>query len=177
MLTIVDRAHGRGDYQDRLVLPFDLRSKSRLRVRLESGQEAALLLDRGGVLRGGDRLKAEDGRSRQRASYRAAFHAARHSRRLMRIGAGDRLAVRVFSFGAPRAPQVSGAPIHPGLYLFRNPHIFGRRPTVPAHHARNVAGAKLRAGCSLGVPPARRGTIRFGHVPARRSRDYRSRGP
>ena len=62
MLTIADRAHGEGECQDKLVLPFDLRTKSRLRVRLESGDEAALLLDRGGVLRGGDRLKAEDGR-------------------------------------------------------------------------------------------------------------------
>jgi urease accessory protein len=62
MLTITDRAPAAGEYQDRLVLPFDLRRKSRLRVRLESGQEAALLLERGGVLRGGDRLLAEDGR-------------------------------------------------------------------------------------------------------------------
>jgi urease accessory protein len=62
MLTITDRVSGAADYQDRLVLPFDLRRKSRLRVRLESGEEAALLLERGGVLRGGDRLRAEDGR-------------------------------------------------------------------------------------------------------------------
>jgi urease accessory protein len=47
---------------EKLVLPFELRQKSRLRTRLQSGEEAALFLDRGVVLRGGDRLQAEDGR-------------------------------------------------------------------------------------------------------------------
>ena len=47
---------------DYLVLPFDLRQKSRLRVTLKSGVEAALMLDRGTILRGGDLLKAEDGK-------------------------------------------------------------------------------------------------------------------
>ncbi|MDO9051259.1 MAG: urease accessory protein UreE [Methylotenera sp.] len=46
---------------DQLVLPFDLRQKSRLRVTLLSGKEAALMLDRGTILRGGDWLQAEDG--------------------------------------------------------------------------------------------------------------------
>lgn len=62
MLTITERSSGAGAFQDRLILPFDLRRKSRLRVRLESGEEAALLLERGGVLRDGDRLRIEDGR-------------------------------------------------------------------------------------------------------------------
>jgi urease accessory protein len=47
---------------ERLVLPFDLRCKSRLRTRLESGEEAGLFLERGAVLRAGDRLLANDGR-------------------------------------------------------------------------------------------------------------------
>ncbi|MDI1309340.1 MAG: urease accessory protein UreE [Methylotenera sp.] len=47
---------------DQLVLPFDLRQKSRLRVTLESGLEAALMLERGTILRGGDLLEADDGR-------------------------------------------------------------------------------------------------------------------
>lgn len=46
---------------DQLVLPFDLRQRSRLRVTLVSGREAALLLDRGTILRGGDLLEAEHG--------------------------------------------------------------------------------------------------------------------
>ena len=47
---------------DHLVLPFDLRQRSRLRITLESGLEAALTLDRGTILRGGDLLETEDGR-------------------------------------------------------------------------------------------------------------------
>ncbi|AQV93396.1 urease accessory protein UreE [Cupriavidus necator] len=45
----------------KLVLPFAERSKSRLRALLDNGDEAALFLPRGTVLRGGDLLVAEDG--------------------------------------------------------------------------------------------------------------------
>lgn len=45
----------------KLVLPFAERSKSRLRAVLDNGDEAALFLPRGTVLRGGDLLVAEDG--------------------------------------------------------------------------------------------------------------------
>lgn len=45
----------------KLVLPFAERSKSRLRAVLDNGDEAALFLARGTVLRGGDLLVAEDG--------------------------------------------------------------------------------------------------------------------
>jgi urease accessory protein len=44
-----------------LVLPFDARSKSRLRATLDTGEEVALFLPRGTVLRGGDMLVADDG--------------------------------------------------------------------------------------------------------------------
>lgn len=44
-----------------LVLPFDARSKSRLRATLETGEDVALFLPRGTVLRGGDVLVADDG--------------------------------------------------------------------------------------------------------------------
>ena len=46
---------------EQLVLPFELRQKSRLRARLASGLEVGLFLERGIVLRGGDLLLAEDG--------------------------------------------------------------------------------------------------------------------
>lgn len=62
MLTITERLIGSGPVNDRLVLPFDQRQKSRMRVTLESGDEAALAIERGSILRGGDRLIAEDGR-------------------------------------------------------------------------------------------------------------------
>jgi urease accessory protein len=45
-----------------LELPFELRSRSRLRARLSSGEEIGVLLERGQVLRGGERLRASDGR-------------------------------------------------------------------------------------------------------------------
>lgn len=45
-----------------LVLPFALRQKSRLRAVLSSDEEAALILPRGTVLRGGDFLRDENGR-------------------------------------------------------------------------------------------------------------------
>jgi urease accessory protein len=46
----------------RLVLFFEQRQKSRLRARLDDGEEVALLLPRGRVLRGGDRVTTTDGR-------------------------------------------------------------------------------------------------------------------
>jgi urease accessory protein len=45
----------------KLVLPFDLRCKSRFRTTLTNGTEAVLFLPRGSVLRDGDLLEAEDG--------------------------------------------------------------------------------------------------------------------
>ena len=45
-----------------LKLPFDARQKSRLHTRLESGEEVALMLPRGEILRGGDLVTASDGR-------------------------------------------------------------------------------------------------------------------
>ena len=50
---------------DRLELPFDSRQKSRLRARLASGDEVALILPRGTIMRGGDVVKAQDGREVQ----------------------------------------------------------------------------------------------------------------
>jgi urease accessory protein len=46
---------------DSLTLPFDLRQKSRFLTKLDSGREIALVLPRGRVLRGGDRVRRQDG--------------------------------------------------------------------------------------------------------------------
>jgi urease accessory protein len=67
MLEITTKLKVRRDvYQieirDRLVLPFELRQKSRLRTRLASGDEVGVLLPGGEILRGGDLLVASDGR-------------------------------------------------------------------------------------------------------------------
>jgi urease accessory protein len=66
MLTIKQRLNGSAPAAgspaaEKLVLPFELRQKSRLRARLASGLEVGLFLERGIVLRGGDLLLAEDG--------------------------------------------------------------------------------------------------------------------
>lgn len=62
MLTISARAAPGAEPVADLVLPFELRQRSRLRTRLASGEEVGLVLDRGSVLRGGDCLCAGDGR-------------------------------------------------------------------------------------------------------------------
>jgi urease accessory protein len=45
-----------------LELPFEQRQKTRFRATLASGETVAVLLPRGEVLRGGDRVAASDGR-------------------------------------------------------------------------------------------------------------------
>ena len=50
------------DIRDQLKLPFESRQKSRLRTRLTSREEVALLLPRDEILRGGDLVTASDGR-------------------------------------------------------------------------------------------------------------------
>lgn len=63
MLSITQRWAGEKKSADvQLVLPFQLRSKSRVRTALENGEEVGLVLERGSILRGGDLLLAEDGR-------------------------------------------------------------------------------------------------------------------
>ncbi|MGQ2965806.1 urease accessory protein UreE [Methylophilus sp.] len=61
MIHLTERITVSGHIDDTLELPFDLRQKSRLRVTLASGKEAALFLTRGIILRGGDLLKTGDG--------------------------------------------------------------------------------------------------------------------
>ena len=58
----ISRAAYQLEVKGRLELPFELRQKSRLRTQLASGEEAAVMLRRGEVLRGGDLLVASDGR-------------------------------------------------------------------------------------------------------------------
>jgi urease accessory protein len=62
MLVIEARCGVQETHQEKLSLPFELRQKSRLRTKLASGEEAGLFLEHGSVLRGGDCLRANDGR-------------------------------------------------------------------------------------------------------------------
>jgi len=61
MLTISQRLLEPRAADLKLVLPFELRKRSRLRTSVE-GEEAGLFLERGTTLRGGDLLLADDGR-------------------------------------------------------------------------------------------------------------------
>jgi urease accessory protein len=58
----IPRAAYQLEVEGQLKLPFDLRQKSRLRTKLVSGEEVALMMPRGEVLRGGDLVTASDGR-------------------------------------------------------------------------------------------------------------------
>jgi len=62
MLTLIARCEPVDHPYGELVLPFDLRIRSRLRTRLASGEEAVLRTERGSVLRGGECVRSEDGR-------------------------------------------------------------------------------------------------------------------
>ena len=62
MITIEQKCNSNEPASEQLVLPFELRCKSRLRSRLASGEEVGLFLERGTILRGGDVLKGNDGR-------------------------------------------------------------------------------------------------------------------
>ena len=62
MLTLKDRVPAAAQVDAELALPYELREKSRLRATLSTGEEVALFLERGTVLRGGDCLKGDDGR-------------------------------------------------------------------------------------------------------------------
>ena len=62
MIGISQRIDGAHPAAARLVLPFDTRSRSRFRAELDTGEPVAVMMARGQVLRGGDRLLADDGR-------------------------------------------------------------------------------------------------------------------
>lgn len=62
MLAIEQFAEAKALATERLELSFDTRCKSRLRTKLASGEECGLFLERGTVLRGGDKLLSNDGR-------------------------------------------------------------------------------------------------------------------
>ncbi|RXZ33855.1 urease accessory protein UreE [Oxalobacteraceae bacterium CAVE-383] len=62
MLTLNTKIEHAGKIDGELVLPYELREKSRLRATLRSGEEVALFTARGSVLRDGDLMAGGDGR-------------------------------------------------------------------------------------------------------------------
>ena len=62
MLILTQRCESVSSPDGELMLPYELRMRSRLRTRLASGEEAVVKTERGAVLRGGEFLQSEDGR-------------------------------------------------------------------------------------------------------------------
>jgi urease accessory protein len=62
MLTLHTKVSHADKIDGELILPYELREKSRLRAALVSGEEVAVFTVRGTVLRHGDLLKGDDGR-------------------------------------------------------------------------------------------------------------------
>lgn len=62
MLTLNTKIGHAEKIDDELVLPYELREKSRLRAKLRSGEEVALFTARGSVLRDGDLMIGDDDR-------------------------------------------------------------------------------------------------------------------
>ncbi|MDR5902431.1 urease accessory protein UreE [Halomonas icarae] len=63
MLELIERVAGEADGAelDTLTLPYDRRTRGRLRALTDGGREVGLFLERGSVLREGDRLRARNG--------------------------------------------------------------------------------------------------------------------
>src|SRR5215471_12885599 len=62
MLIVQRRLGAPAPHDAELILPFELRQKSRLRTTVVGGEEIGVFLERGTVLRDGDCLEADDGR-------------------------------------------------------------------------------------------------------------------
>ncbi len=62
MLTLHTKVDHADHIDGELILPYELREKSRQRAALASGEEVAVFTVRGTVLRDGDLLKGDDGR-------------------------------------------------------------------------------------------------------------------
>lgn len=85
-----------------LTLPFELRRRSRLLVRLDDGEEAGLFLERGTVLKDGDELAGSDGRVvRVVASAESVY--------VVRPAAGCTLAQAAYHLGNRHVPVEIGA--------------------------------------------------------------------
>ena len=137
-----------------LRLPFERRQKTRLRAQLISGEEVALLLPRGEVLRGGDRLRAEDGRvieviaeeedvlhvecAGPRELARAAYHLGnRHvpvqvGEGFLRLAADHVLEEMLRGLGATIAPL--RAPFEPEAGAYGGGHSHGGAPSKARIH-------------------------------------------
>lgn len=114
MLTITRRLE-RGDpsrAEATLSLPWDLRQRSRQRVSLDDGREAALLLPRGMVLGDGDLLQSAEGPL-------VRVRAAQEELSLALCAETGQLARACYHLGNRHAP----VRIEPGRVLYQRDHV------------------------------------------------------
>jgi urease accessory protein len=114
MLIVEKRGARQPSVDLELKLTFEERRKARQRLRLASGEEVALFLDRGSVLRGGDCLLAEDGR---------VVRVVAAPEPLMEVKASDALllARAAYHLGNRHCP----IEVRPGSIRFPADHVLG----------------------------------------------------
>lgn len=83
MLKVFDLLKEPVETELELLLPFELRQKSRLKACLTNGTEVGLMLPRGVLLRGGDCVMAEDGSVIRVLAANEEVSTARHESPLM----------------------------------------------------------------------------------------------
>ncbi len=118
MLLIEHRAPADAVPTERLLLPFELRCKSRLRTQLASGEEAGLFLERGAVLRAGDKLLGKDGRVVEVAAAPEAVLEARSDDPLLLVRAA-------YHLGNRHVPVQVEFGKSGGLLRFGRDHVLG----------------------------------------------------
>jgi urease accessory protein len=145
-----------GQPSDAVHLTYEQRVRSRLAVQLESGRDATIVLPRGRVMRGGDRLCGEDGTVVEivaapeplleapiedaRLLARAAYHLGnRHvavevRERSLRIARDPVLGGLLLQLGL--VPEEIEAPFEPesGAYGHSHAHVSGAHAAVPMIH-------------------------------------------
>ena len=158
MLVVENLCAAQAHHDEELVLPFELRQKSRLRTRLASGEEMGLFLERGTVLRGGDYLKSNDGRvilvvaaaekvlkvscATPQDLTRAAYHLGnRHvpvevGNGWLRLGADHVLADMLHGLGAKVVEEIASFEPEAGAYGGGHQHGEGGHAGVIHHFGR-----------------------------------------
>ena len=118
MLLIEQRAPDDAAAGARLVLPFELRCRSRLRTHLEDGEEVGLFLERGGILRSGDKLRGNDGRIVEVAAAPETVMEARSGDPVL-------IAKAAYHLGNRHVPVQVGVDAKSGFLRFGRDHVLG----------------------------------------------------
>jgi urease accessory protein len=133
MLTLAERLDPGGPHDAELVLPFELRQRSRLRARLARGEEVGLMLPRGTVLRDGDRLRGDDGRvvrvrAAPEAVYRVECHTAEELARCAYHLGNRHTAVQILDgAGGHHVLRILADPVLKGMLEGLHAHVIAER--------------------------------------------------